>query len=204
MFLDSGDGLVFLGDEGQWYSPEERQFHLSKQAATRLLQGIIKTYQDLEGQQLKEIFLHSRSEISKDEFEGYQQACPAGVKLVGIRVKPEPKLKFFRQGSRPVFRGTFIQLNEKTGYLWGTGFKPRLGTYDGWEVPVPARIDIQHGDASIEQVSRDIFSLTKLNYNCCKLSDSIPVTIKFSNAVGEILISNKAVKDRRPQFKFYI
>jgi hypothetical protein len=38
-----------------------------------------------------------------------------------------------------------------------------------------------------------LFDNTKLNYNACKLGDSQPVTVKFSDAVGEILISNPSV-----------
>jgi hypothetical protein len=66
------------------------------------------------------------------------------------------------------------------------------------------RIDIQHGEVPIERVAQDIFGLTKLNYNACRLGDSEPVTIGFSDAVGEILVSNPAVTSRRPQFRFYI
>jgi hypothetical protein len=90
------------------------------------------------------------------------------------------------------------------GYLWGSGYSPKFGTYTGLEIPAPMKIRIQHGEGDIKQVAQDIFSLTKLNYNACKLGDSEPVTIKFSNAVGEILVSNPRIKDRRPQFKFYI
>ena len=104
----------------------------------------------------------------------------------------------------PVLRGTFWRLTERSGYLFGAGFKPRIATYDGWETPVPMRIDIQHGEASIDQVAQDIFGLTKLNYNACRLGDAEPVTVKFSDAVGEILIANPTVEVRRPNFKFYI
>jgi hypothetical protein len=79
-----------------------------------------------------------------------------------------------------------------------------VATYDGWEIPVPLRIDVQHGDAPIERVGQDIFGLTKLNYNACRLGDSEPVTVGFSDAVGEILVSNPHVTYRRPQFKYYI
>lgn len=205
MFLDSGDGIVFLGEFGPWYAPESKQFHLSKQAAKNLLSGVLKTYEDLEGKPLKEIFLHSRSEIDADEFAGYKEACPNGCKVVGIRVRTDksgPKL--FRFGEMPVIRGTFWKWNERSGYLYASGFKPRLATYDGWETPLPLRIDVQHGEAPIERVAMDIFGLTKLNYNACKLGESKPVTVKFSDNVGEILISNPTVTDRRPNFKYYI
>ena len=205
MFLNTGDGIVFLGEYGPWYSSKDKQFHLSESAAYKLLNGVLKTYEEQEGKQLKEIFLHSRSEISKYEFSGYQKACPKGTKLVGVRVRPErfgPRL--FRTGKMPVLRGTFRKLNSRSGLLWGSGFKPRLATYNGPEVPIPLRIDVQHGDVPIERVAQDIFGLTKLNYNACRLGESQPVTVRFSDAVGEILISNPTVSHRKPQFKFYI
>ncbi|MFB3897486.1 MAG: hypothetical protein ACE14V_14405 [bacterium] len=205
MFLYSGDGIVFLGDKGPWYSPEEHQFGLSKEAAHNLLSGILKTHEDMGGEPLKELFVHCRSQINPEAFEGYKEACPSNVKLVGVRVRKERfDIKLYRPGNLPVLRGSFLRWNEKTGYLWGSGFKPRLETYDGWEVPLPLRIVIQYGDSTIEQVAQDIFSLTKLDYNACRLGDSEPATIMFSDDVGEILVSNPKIKDRRPQFKFYI
>lgn len=206
MFLDTGDGIVFLGEYGPWYSEHDRQFHLSESAAYELLHGVLKTYSELEGKDLKEVFLHSRSSISRQEFSGYRQACPPGTDLVGIRVRrggrDSPRL--YRNGAMPVFRGTFWKLDSRACLLWGSGFSPRLGTYMGWEVPMPLRIDVQHGDAPIERVAHDILSLTKLNYNACHLGDLEPVTVGFSDAVGEILISNPTVEHRNPKFGFYI
>jgi len=205
MFLDSGDGLVFLGEYGPWYSPRHGDFHLTRPAARTLLQGVLKTYSDMYGKPLTEIFLHSRSSINDEEFAGYNEACPQGVKLIGVRVRLEKSgLKLYRPGKWPVIRGTFLPTSSTGGYLWASGFKPRLRTYDGWEVPVPLRIDVQHGDAGIEQVAQDIFGLTKLNYNSSRLGDSEPVTVLFSNAVGEILVSNPLAEKRLPSFKFYI
>jgi len=104
----------------------------------------------------------------------------------------------------PVLRATFWRHSDRSGYLFGSGFKTRLATYDGSEVPVPLKIDIQFGDADITQTALDILSLTKLNYNACRLGDSQPVTVLFSDAVGEILIANPTVKERRHNFKYYI
>jgi hypothetical protein len=205
MFLDTGDGIVFLGDDKPIYSPEKKQFTLTSNASEKLLKGVLETYKTLDGRPLKEIFIHCRSEINKEQWEGYKKACPTKVKLVGVRVRAErggPRL--YRIGTRPVLRGTFWKINGKSGYLYCSGFKPRIATYDGWETPVPLKINVQYGDAPIERVAKDILGLTKLNYNACKLGEGEPVTIKFSNAVGEILISNPTVTDHRPNFKFYI
>lgn len=205
MFLNSGDGIVFLGEYGPWYSPEKKMFRLTQAAARDLLKGALDTYEQLHGKPLTEVFLHSRSDISAEEFAGYQEACPDGVRLTGVRVRINrsgPRL--YREGAMPILRGTFWRMSDRGGYLYATGFKPRLRTYDGWETPAPLQIDVQHGDADITEVARDILGLTKLNYNACTLGDAQPVTVKFSDAVGEILVSNPTITERRPQFKFYI
>jgi hypothetical protein len=205
MFLDSGDGVVFLGETGLWYSPQSHEFHLSHESAKRLLTGVLEVYRELEGQPLKEIFLHCRSGIRRDEFAGYRAACPADVNLVAIRVRKDWNgIKAFREGDYPVRRGTLIEASERAGFLFASGVIPNLGTYPGTESPVPLRIDIQHGEAPIQRVASDVLALTKLNYNACKFGDSEPVTIGFSDSVGEILVSNPKLSVRLPKFKYYI
>ncbi len=204
MFLNDGDGIVFLGDSGQWYSPEKKSCHLSRSAAEKLLRGVLSTYERQHGKKLKEVFLHSRSAIDYDEWSGYQAACPNGVKLVCVRVASDRGLRLYRRGNYPVMRGTFWKVSESAGFLWGTGFKPLLRTYEGFDVPDPLRIEIQYGVADIRTVAKDIFGLTKLNYNTCKLGESQPVTVHFSDAVGEIIVANKGTRHFLPNFKYYV
>lgn len=205
MFLDTGDGVVFRGEFGPWYSARDDQFHLNKAEAEHLLGGVIDAYKKQGGATLTEIFLHSRSTINDEEFAGYKKACPDGVKLVGVRVRRDSQgLRLYRPGKWPVLRGTVWVLNSRTAFLWAAGFKPSFLSYDGWEVPVPLRLDVEHGEADIRQVSQDVLGLTKLNYNACRLGDAAPVTVKFSDQVGEILIGNPKIKARNPSFKYYI
>ena len=42
MFLDTGDGIVFLGEYGPWYSSEARQLHLKKSDACNLLRSVFR------------------------------------------------------------------------------------------------------------------------------------------------------------------
>ena len=205
MFLDTGDGVVFRGEFGPWYSPDTNEFHLSRDMARLLLKGVIETYERQGGKSLKEVFLHARSGFTDEELRGYQEACPDGVKLIGVRVTGRNKgVRMLRAGEFCVQRGTLWIHNKRTAYLWASGFKTDLLTYDGWEIPSPIEIRVVYGDADIKQVSRDILGLTKLNYNACKIGDALPVTVAFSDKVGEILISNPTVKQRLPNFRFYI
>lgn len=216
MFLNDGDGVVFVGEFGPWYSEDRKEFHLSKKAATQLLRGVLETYAGMDGPKLKEVFLHARSGLDSEEFAGFQDACPDDVDLVGIRVRKDrfgPRLfrhddnpKAGDRGKHPVLRGTFWKRTNRHGLLFTSGFKPRIATYDGWEIPTPLEITVQHGEADIVQVARDILGLTKLNYNACQLGESQPITVKYSDKVGEILLANPDMpRDGwRPNFKFYI
>ena len=109
MFLNDGDGIVFLGNYGPWYSPRDKQFHLNREAAHDLLKGALDTYEQMHGKVLTEVFLHSRSEISIEEFAGYQSAVPKGTKVVGIRVRPDRSgVRLYRPGKPwPVLRAPF-------------------------------------------------------------------------------------------------
>ena len=97
-----------------------------------------------------QVFLHYRAFISVKEFEGFKSACPSNANLFCVRTKQEPdEVRLYREGTMPILRGTFPEINPRRGYLWIFGFKPFLVTYDGWEIPVPLRIDLQYGNANI-------------------------------------------------------
>lgn len=215
MFLDSGDGVVFVGEFGPWYSKERGEFHLPPDKAEALLRGTIETYKQEDGRPLKEIFLHARSGIDPQEYEGFLRACPPGVNLVAIRVRQDRGgMRLYRydehpnvakRGQHPVQRGVFWQRSARHGLLFTNGFKPRIATYDGFEIPVPLAITIQHGDGDLLQVARDILGLTKLNYNSCQLGEGQPITVKYSDRVGEILLANPGLPAGKwkHNFKYY-
>lgn len=215
MFLDSGDGVVFVGEFGPWYSRKNGEFHLPPEKAEALLRGTIATYQQEDGRPLKEIFLHAKSGIDDAEFEGFRRACPPGVNVVAIRVRQDRNgLRLYRyddhpnvakRGQHPVQRGVFWQRSERFGLLFTNGFKPRLATYDGWEVPVPLAITLQHGTGDLMQIATDILGLTKLNYNACHLGEGQPITVKYSERVGEILLANPGLPSSqwKHNFKYY-
>jgi hypothetical protein len=209
MFLDSGDGVVFKGAVGPWYSPKRGEFHLSGQAARKLVNLAIETYKNDPTNVGKlpptELFLHGRTMFNDEEWAGFQDAIEAQkTNLVGVRIRTERTLKLYRQGSHPILRGMAYVQDSKTAYLWTNGFAPRLQTYDGKEVPRPLQIDICRGDAPIETVLGDIMALTKLNYNACKFGGGSPVTLRFADAVGEILTAGPSESAAPLSFKYYI
>ena len=205
MFLGTGEGVVFKGAVGPWYSETEKSFHLDRDQAADLMKLIVMAYDNLHRRPPKELFIHGQTWFDADEWAGFSSTVPDETKLVGVRIKRQNEIKLFRYGKKPVLRGTaMIARSGRSAYLWTAGFTPRLDTYPGREVPNPLTVDIVRGDADIEQVLADLMALTKLNFNNAGFSDGLPVTLRFADLVGEILTAGPASPKAPLPFKFYI
>ena len=209
MFLDSGDGMVFKGANGPWYqrnsyNPDWSDFHLDRNAARALIAEAVATYEKIMGFTPKEIFIHGRVSFSPDEWEGFKEGVKLGTNIVGVKIQVHKDFKLYRMGKQPILRGLAFIENERKAFLWSSGFVPRIQTYPGREVPNPLLIEIVRGKADIKTVVTDILSLTKLNYNTCIFADGNPVTLKFADAVGEILTAGPIEPTPPLPFKHYI
>jgi hypothetical protein len=204
MFLDSGDGLVFKGAIGPWYSAATKEFHLPRDEAKRLIELVVRSYIDIHQAAPTELFIHGRIRFSEDEWQGFRDGVPADTKVITVRIVRSSDFKLYGPGRIPVVRGTVYRVSPRRAFLWTSGFIPRLRTYPGREVPNPLLIDLCHGDADILTVLNDVMGLTKVNFNACIFADGLPVTLRFAEAVGEILTAAPQTEGPPLPFRHYI
>jgi len=205
MFLTNGDGVVFRGALGPWFHTDTKQFHLDKDAAKNLIGMVIAEYERIHKTSPTELFIHAKSAFAKDEWEGFEAGRPDATKLVGVQiVDTRDDLKLFRPGEYPVVRGTAMRVGDRRAYLWTSGYVSRIDTYLGPETPNPISVRILQGDCDLDTVLNDVLGLTKINFNSCLHNDRLPVTIRFANAVGDVIISAPMDSDPRLPFKFYV
>jgi hypothetical protein len=206
MFLNSGNGVVFRGALGPWRSSKSREFHLNHEKAQELVAEVVRAYTRDHGSPPEELFIHGRQRFSDPEWQGFSAAVPNGTRLVGVRIRPTQDLRLFRPDTdMPVLRGTAVTMSKREGYLWTTGYIPRLRTYPGFETPKPIMVEVNRGDVDLMTVMRDVLALTKINYNACDYSSGLPVTLKFADRVGEILTASPRGMQAPPMpFRFYI
>jgi hypothetical protein len=206
MFLNSGDGLVFRGALGPWYSEKSREYHLSTKAAKALMTSVVEGYFGKHNHLPDQLFIHGRHRFNNDEWAGFSAAVPPETTLVGVRIQRRDDMRLFRPtASTPVLRGTAVLVDESDGLLWARGYVPRLAAYQGFETPRPLTIEITHGRADLTQVLTDVLALTKVNYNACDFASGLPVTLKFADRVGEILMASPRTAAAPPlPFRFYI
>jgi hypothetical protein len=205
MFLDSGDGLVFKGADGHWFDNETSEFHLNQSAARDLVAKALKTYAGKhDNESPKELFIHGQTRFNRDEWTGFLEAASAATSVVGVRIQDEGSFKLFSPQDTPVLRGTAYLVDSTHAFLWTKGWTPRLRTYPGMEVPKPLSIEISRGKVDIETVLNDVLALTKLNYNTCRYGDGKPITLKFADAIGEVLVSRPVSNTPPLPFMYYI
>ena len=206
MFLTDGEGIVFRGALGPWYHPDSKQFHLNRAAASELATMVLGEYRSRHPDDPAELFIHAKSSFSDDEWSGFREACQGKrTNVVGVQISDTAdQLKLYRPGNYPTVRGTAMLTDKRSGFLWTSGYVPRLDTYMGPDTPNPLHVSVRRGEANIETVMVDVLSLTKMNFNTCLFNDRQPVTIRFADAIGDILVSAPVQSEPRLPFKFYI
>jgi hypothetical protein len=206
MFLTDGEGVVFRGALGPWFQPDVKQFHLDKKAAQDLVTMILTEYMLIHQDDPAELFIHAKASFSDEEWEGFSDACRGKrTRIVGVQIADAfDHLKLFRPGDYPVIRGTALLISERSAFLWTSGYVPRLDTYLGPDTPNPLQVTVRRGNADIMTVLADVLALTKLNFNTCLFNDRKPVTIRFADAIGDILVAAPIGAEPRLPFKFYI
>ncbi|MBB5327812.1 hypothetical protein [Tunturiibacter gelidoferens] len=207
MFLTNGEGIVFRGALGPWFHADTKQFHLDDDAAKRLVTLVIDEYRRQHNEPPKELFIHAGSNFTDEEWKGFEGGAGTATKVIGVQISDAfDDLKLYRMGKYPTVRGTALPLNSTTAFLWTSGYVPRLDTYMGPETPNPLLVRVQRGECRLETVLKDILGLTKINFNSCLFNDRLPVTIKFANDVGDVLIAAPLDDGSEPRlpFKFYV
>jgi hypothetical protein len=206
MFLDSGDGMVFRGNIGPWYNPETKQFHLHTKDAYELFSLSLESFKEksLEDKYPDEVFVHAKTYFDEEEWIGFKEAAEGKCKIVGVRIRDDSNFKLYRDFSYCIPRGSALIVTSNLAYLWTKGFIPRIQTQLGLETPNPVSIEVVRGDKDILIVCKDILALTKLNYNACIFADGSPVTLRFADAIGEVLTAGKNIKGDILPFKHYV
>jgi hypothetical protein len=206
MFLSSGEGVVFRGALGPWYRADSKQYHLDEDAARNLVAMVIKEYREQHHDQPPaELFLHAKSSFTDEEWNGFKSGAPPETNMVGVQIADaKDNMKLFRPRNYPILRGSALLLDDDQAFLWTAGYVPRLDTYLGPETPNPLLVRRQQGDCAFDTILRDVMGLTKINFNSCLHNDRLPVTIRFADAVGEIMLAAPQTGEPRLPFKFYI
>lgn len=203
-FDENGDGLVLRGHRFQWDEDKERRSpHLSEEMADQLIEMVLRRYEDERKQLPQRVVVHKTSRFEPAEQKGFENALSRVKRYDLVSLHPVSDVRLLRAGRYPPLRGTAFTVGD-ISYLYTTGFLSSQGRYPHGHVPSPLQVADHVGDTAIDQLLREIMVLTKMNWNSANMAGLMPITLRFSRLVGDILREVPADREPQPKFKFYM
>jgi hypothetical protein len=207
-FDEHGDGPVLRGPEFNWNSEEKgsKSPHLDEDQAMTLINLVLDRYQKEMRQTPQRVVVHKSSIFWPEEKNGFRRALGNRVKqfdLLSLDTR-QSTIRLLTQSLYPPLRGTRFTIGD-VDYLYTTGFIADLEQFHSIHVPSPIRVTDHIGqDTPRETLLQEILVLTKMNWNSSRLGGKSPITLRFSDLVGEIMREIPNNLDPLPQFKFYM
>jgi len=203
VFIHTGEGLVLKGDRAI-IDEATGSPHLSEKSAHQLMVDVLEVYKKQMRQLPVRLVVHKSSRYWPEELSGFRKATE-GIELKDFVAILTRGIRFMRKkGIYPPIRGTVVQIGVNDYILFTKGWIPYLGTYPGLRIPTPLEIVEHYGDTPLETLCKEIFALTKMNWNSADFCIREPITLAYSREVGKILAYVPEEVIPRPEYRYYM
>ena len=203
-FDENGQGLVLRGHKFHW---DEKKYgkspHLPADQAKELIDMVLEQYRYENGDRLPHrVVIHKSSRFESEEHQGFRQALREVSEIDLVSLAPTSDARLLRTGKYPPLRGTVFHAGD-ISYCYTSGYIRGKG-YPHGHVPSPLQIADHKGDTSRTELLREVLVLTKMNWNSANMFGLMPITLRFSRLVGDILREVPENEKPRSKYKFYM
>ncbi len=204
-FDENGDGLILRGHRFDWDERKQGKTpHLNEEMAAELIEMVLEQYRRERKQLPQRVVVHKSSRYEPAERDGFEAALRGKVDRYDLlALTPTSEVRLVRAGKRPPLRGTTFFVGD-IAYCYTSGYLSTLGRYPHGHVPSPLQIADKIGDTPMPQLLREIMVLTKMNWNSANMSGLMPITLKFSRLVGDILREVPDNVTPQPNYRYYM
>lgn len=164
---------------------------------------VLSRYTDERKQPPQRVIIHKTSRFEPAERKGFEAALRGVRQYDLVALTPVSDVRLARAGTYPPLRGTHFSLGDDS-YLYSTGYSHVLRAYPQGHVPSPLLVTDHVGDTPKLQLLKEILVLTKMNWNSANFAGLLPITLRSSHLVGEILREVPADRVPNPKYKFYM
>lgn len=200
VFDELGNGLILRGtpvhlDKG------DRVPRLSEEQSYTLFKAALEEYRNAMRTYPGRVVVHKTSNFSDAEMSGFMSAASdLRIDTVDFVTVMDSRLRLFRDGAYPPFRGTTLVLDEQRQLLYTRGSIWYYKTYPGMYIPQPLELRVIKSEQSPAFLAKEIMGLTKMNWNNTQLDGKYPITLSCARKVGEIM---KYLEEHdRPQIRY--
>lgn len=203
-FDENGQGLVLRGHKFHW---DEKKYgkspHLPADQPKGLIDMVLEQYKYENGERLPHrVVIHKSSRFESEEHQGFRQALREVSEIDLVSLAPTSDARLLRTGKYPPLRGTIFHAGD-ISYCYTSGYIRGQG-YPHGHVPSPLQIADHKGDTSRTELLREVLVLTKMNWNTANMFGLMPITLRFSRLVGDILREVPENEKPRSKYKFYM
>jgi hypothetical protein len=194
VYLRTGESQIIRGKPFRWDGARGSSPQLSATHARDILSEVIQLFERQKQRKPVRVVVHKTSPFTDDEIAGFSDASKDAKYVDLVHVMQHQPIRLYHKDSvYSPLRGTLISdATQPRFLLYTSGFIQALGTYPGSTVAEPLICDCSKLETDIYQVSKDVMSLTKLDWNNSDFCTRLPVTISVSRTVGSILAESRA------------
>lgn len=187
IFDELGNGLILRGTPVN-IDKDDRVPRLSYDQAYDLITAALDEYRVALRTFPARLVIHKSSNFTEDEIAGIEGAAQdARIDSVDFITIMDSKLRLFRDGNYPPFRGTLARVEKNRLLLYSRGSVWYYQTYPGLYVPQPIELRVRKSEESPMLVAKEVLGLTKMNWNNTQFDGKYPVTLGCARKVGEIM-----------------
>lgn len=180
----------------------DRQPYLNEGQAAGLLEDVLTQYWERAGVMPDRVVIHKTTGYQPEELKGFEKAGKNRVATVDYVWMRATSFRMVRKGLEEPWRGTLCTLTDQS-YLFTGGYVPWWNEYPGMHIPAPLEI----GSAmpmDMKARSKEILTLTKMNWNSSDGIARLPITLLFARRVGELMCELSDNATPKPSYRFYI
>ena len=204
LFDENGNGVILRGSQVE-INKVDRQPHLSEEQAYNLIEQALNEYKFAQEHFPSRIVIHKSSNYTYEEIAGFTEIInKLGINSSDLVTIQDGSIRLLRDGFYPTLRGSLLTFNEKDLLLYTKGSVEYYQTYPGQYIPTPLRISIVKNDVSPLKICKEIFSLTKMNWNNTRFDGKYPITLACSRKVGEIMKYLGSEETPQIRYAFYM
>lgn len=204
VFNERGEGMVVRGGEAK-RSEIDRQVHLTKKGIRDLVENVLAEYKKHHKNLPARIVVHKTSNFNDAEKDGCNEALKyLRVDTRDLLVVGDSFVRLYRNGEYPPLRGTFMEMDEKSWFLYTRGSVDFYMAYPGMYVPKSLEITPVETDESPRKLAEEILALTKMNWNNTQFDNALPITIKAARQVGAILKHATDIPKIEASYAYYM
>jgi len=202
-FDENGDGLVLRGHRFDWDERDGRTPHLSEEMAAELISMVLERYRQERSQLPQRVVIHKTSRFEPEERAGFEESLRGIGRYDLVSLTPTSHSRLLRAGKYPPLRGTAFTVGD-VSFFYTSGYLSSIGRYPHGHVPSPLQVADHIGDTSRRQLLREVMVLTKMNWNSANMAGLMPITLRFSRLVGDVLREVPEHQTPQPKYKYYM